>query len=447
MTEGVTLVNPMEFPNTVINSPAGQAAIKYKLRGVNSTICCGLSSGLQAINYAAEFLRLGRARVLLAGGVEELCEESLGGFQKTGIASPTGKLQPFGSGRDGTIPGEGSALWVMETEEGAAAKGRTPTARSLRLRLGADAHSIQAYNVRGEGAADAIAQALESSGIGPEQVACIIASANGSRTGDEMEARALKKVFGARLGEIPACAPKAAFGECMGVSGALCAVVAALALEHQCAPPTAGLHGHRIGTQAFRRSAAGQRRVRADQRFRLRRQQRFARDPLMEEVKDLELTPADLLPRLKDQGYDAERVAQPPRVGGEAHRRASCEHIGSMSFDPEITRGNIENLIGVAQIPMGVAGPVLVHGQYAQGLFYVPMATTEGALLRSYERGMVALTKAGGVQTAVLYDENQMAPTFFFDSRGRGAGVLRVGSRNRWRACGRRWRPRRATAS
>ena len=240
LTEGVTLVNPMEFPNTVINSPAGQAAIKFKLRGVNSTICCGLSSGLQAINYAAEFLRFGRARVLLAGGVEELCEESLGGFVKTGIASSTGKVSPFGCGRDGTLPGEGSALWVLETEEGARAHGRTPMVEVCGFGTAQDAHSIQAYNVRGEGAAQAIAQALENSGIGADQVAVIVASANGSRAGDEMEARALKQVFGDRLAAIPVSAPKAAFGECMGVSGALCAVVAGLALRRQSAPPTAG---------------------------------------------------------------------------------------------------------------------------------------------------------------------------------------------------------------
>ncbi len=85
-------------------------------------------------------------------------------------------------------------------------------------------------------------------------------------------------------------------------------------------------------------------------------------------------------------------------------------------------RGNIENPIGVAQVPMGVAGPVLVQGQHARGLFYVPMATTEGALIRSYERGMVALTKAGGVQTALLADENQTAPSFFFDDTALAAG-------------------------
>jgi hydroxymethylglutaryl-CoA reductase (NADPH) len=129
----------------------------------------------------------------------------------------------------------------------------------------------------------------------------------------------------------------------------------------------------------------------------------------------VELTPSDLLPRLKDQGYSSERVAQ-RRAWVEAKTGAPIGHIGSLSFDPELMRGNIENPVGVAQVPLGVAGPVLVQGHYARGLFYVPMATTEGALIRSYERGMVALTRAGGVETALLADENQISPSFFFDT-------------------------------
>ncbi len=120
-----------------------------------------------------------------------------------------------------------------------------------------------------------------------------------------------------------------------------------------------------------------------------------------------------LLPRLKDNGYDPERVAR-RRAWVGSKTGASLEHTGAVSYDTEAWRGNIENPIGVAQVPCGVAGPVLVHGQHARGLFYVPMATTEGALIRSYERGMVALTKCGGVQTVVQTDENQTVPSFFF---------------------------------
>src|SRR6266566_2896060 len=126
LVEGPAFVSPMEFPNTVINAPAGQAAIKHKLRGVNSTVCAGLASGLDAIQYAAEFLRFGRARYLMAGGMEEVCDEAALGFCKLGLASPMGVVQPFGSDRDGTAAGEGSALWMLETEETARARGVNP---------------------------------------------------------------------------------------------------------------------------------------------------------------------------------------------------------------------------------------------------------------------------------------------------------------------------------
>ena len=134
---------------------------------------------------------------------------------------------------------------------------------------------------------------------------------------------------------------------------------------------------------------------------------------IKEAVHDGVVGPQDLIPRLKDEGYDAERVER-RRAWIEKRTGASLKHSAKCSYDTELMRGNIENPIGVTQIPLGVTGPVLVEGQHAKGLFYVPMATTEGALVRSYERGMMALTRAGGVHATVLEDENQTAPTFFF---------------------------------
>jgi hydroxymethylglutaryl-CoA reductase (NADPH) len=122
-----------------------------------------------------------------------------------------------------------------------------------------------------------------------------------------------------------------------------------------------------------------------------------------------------LVPRLKAGGYDRDRV-DVRRRWLEERTGCSLRHVGSFSIDSETLRGNIENPIGVAQVPLGVAGPLLVRGHHANGVFYVPLATSEGALVRSYERGMVALTRAGGVETCIVRDENQMNPSFFLDS-------------------------------
>ncbi len=92
------------------------------------------------------------------------------------------------------------------------------------------------------------------------------------------------------------------------------------------------------------------------------------------------------------------------------------EHITRFSFKPESTRGNIENFTGVAQVPMGFAGPIRIDGEHAQGEYLVPMATTEGTLVASYNRGIKVLNLSGGAKTTVSCDAMQRAPVFIFDS-------------------------------
>ncbi len=103
---------------------------------------------------------------------------------------------------------------------------------------------------------------------------------------------------------------------------------------------------------------------------------------------------------------------------------ASLEHVGSFSLDPATLPGNVEHFTGVAQVPIGIAGPLLVNGEHAQGEFYVPMATTEGTLVASYNRGMKLLRAAGGVTVSVVEDHMQRAPAFPM-SDARGARALR----------------------
>lgn len=93
---------------------------------------------------------------------------------------------------------------------------------------------------------------------------------------------------------------------------------------------------------------------------------------------------------------------------------AELKHVGSYSFDPSVLPGNIESFIGVAQVPIGLAGPLLIHGEHAQGEFYVPLATLEGTLVASYSRGMKLLSEAGGVTCTVIEEKMQRAPLFVF---------------------------------
>lgn len=96
------------------------------------------------------------------------------------------------------------------------------------------------------------------------------------------------------------------------------------------------------------------------------------------------------------------------------------DHVGSYSFDPGVTAGNIENFIGVAQVPIGLAGPLRINGEHLQEDVYVPLATAEGTLVASYNRGMRILSEAGGVKTTIHQRFMQRAPVFHFDD-ARGA--------------------------
>lgn len=132
----------------------------------------------------------------------------------------------------------------------------------------------------------------------------------------------------------------------------------------------------------------------------------------------------ELVPRLEGQGY-SEAALSLRRAWVEERTGARLAGVGGAPIDPEGMRGNIENPIGEARVPLGVAGPLVVLGEHAQGTFYVPMATTEGTLVRSYERGMVAISRAGGASARVLADENRVSPIFRFADVATAAAWVR----------------------
>ncbi len=119
------------------------------------------------------------------------------------------------------------------------------------------------------------------------------------------------------------------------------------------------------------------------------------------------------IPRDRDNDYgDAAIKARQEFV--REHTGSAAEHVAQYSLDPATLPGNIENFFGVAQVPIGLAGPLLVNGEHANGEYFVPLATTEGTLVASYNRGMKLCRAAGGVTTTVLDDKMQRAPVFSF---------------------------------
>jgi len=121
------------------------------------------------------------------------------------------------------------------------------------------------------------------------------------------------------------------------------------------------------------------------------------------------------IPYDKENDHTQEMAGQRQRFLEERTDR-KLRHIHRYSFDPADTRGNIENFVGVAQVPIGLAGPILMNGEHARGEFLVPLATTEGTLVASYSRGMKVLNLSGGVTATVIGDAMQRAPVFVFDN-------------------------------
>lgn len=120
------------------------------------------------------------------------------------------------------------------------------------------------------------------------------------------------------------------------------------------------------------------------------------------------------VPYDKENDYAPKAIAE-RRKFVEEYSDCKLEHVSQYSFNPEDLRGNIENFTGVAQVPIGFAGPIKINGEHAQGEFIVPLATTEGTLVASYNRGIKVINLSGGVKTTVVADCMQRAPVFIFE--------------------------------
>ena len=234
-------LNPALFANTVVNSPASQVAIRFGLRGPNATVAAGFGGGLDALEYAADLLRAGRAEVVLAGGVEELGELAFHSFERVGLCAPPGPEPPpgpYARGRRGVLLGEGGAVLVLETAAAARRRGAVPLAEYAGGATAMQSAVYGRYDGRGQALSTAVQGALRQSGTAADDIAWVAAGANGALVGDAVEAR----VLGATLDRVPAVsASKGALGETFSAGAAFQAAAAVLGLMHGAMPPTAGV--------------------------------------------------------------------------------------------------------------------------------------------------------------------------------------------------------------
>ncbi|HEV2990743.1 MAG TPA: beta-ketoacyl-[acyl-carrier-protein] synthase family protein [Candidatus Angelobacter sp.] len=243
LTQGPACVSPLDFANTVLNAAAGQTAIWHNLRGINSTVACGSSSGLMALGYAADLVRYRGQTAILAGGADEFCFESFCGFERAGLLCKTngheGLPVPFAAARNGFALGEAVALVMLEERESALARGATILGE---IRGHGNAYDPGGRRECGPAAiARAMAVAVDDSGLRPSDIGCISASANGSVFSDRNEALAVKAFFNGGGDAIPITAIKSMLGESLGAAGALQAVDLVETMRTQTLPGIRGL--------------------------------------------------------------------------------------------------------------------------------------------------------------------------------------------------------------
>jgi hydroxymethylglutaryl-CoA reductase (NADPH) len=128
------------------------------------------------------------------------------------------------------------------------------------------------------------------------------------------------------------------------------------------------------------------------------------------------------IPRDRENDYSTQAVKARQEFVRE-HTGSAIEHVSSYTLDPETLPGNVEHFFGVAQVPIGVAGPLLVNGEHAQGEFFVPLATTEGTLVASYNRGMKLMREAGGRRSSASPARGRREPS--------GSGSTSTSTRSR----------------
>ncbi|MBK6698097.1 MAG: beta-ketoacyl-ACP synthase II [Myxococcales bacterium] len=247
--KGPSKISPYAIPNIIANLAAGQVSMAHGLRGPSYCTTSACSSGAHAIGEAFEWIRRGRAQVMVAGGAEAaVTPVGIGGFEAMFALSkrndaPHQASRPFDKGRDGFVCGEGAGILVMETLTRARKRGARVYAEVTGYGATSDAHHLTQPAPNGAGAQRAMKMALKDAKQSPEAVDYINAHGTSTPVGDVEETRAILSVFGehAREKKLWVSSTKSMMGHLLGAAGAVESAVCALAIAEGKIPPTANL--------------------------------------------------------------------------------------------------------------------------------------------------------------------------------------------------------------
>ncbi len=245
-TGGMRAVSPLAVQKFMPNGAAAAVGLERKAKAGVMTSISACASGSEAIARAWQQLILGEADAAICGGVETRIEAvPIAAFAQMRIVlstnndNPSGACRPFDKDRDGFVFGEGGALMLIETEEGAKARGANILARIMGASVTSDGFHMVAPDPNGTRAGHAITRAIEFAGLSPRDIDHINAHATGTHVGDLAEGKAITNALG---GHKPAVyAPKSALGHSVGAVGAVESILTVLALRDQVVPPTLNL--------------------------------------------------------------------------------------------------------------------------------------------------------------------------------------------------------------
>jgi len=245
--KGWSRISPFAIPMLMPNGSAGWLSIEFGARaGAHATVSA-CASGAEAIGYAMEMIRSGRADVVLAGGTEAaIIPLNLAAFAAMRALStrndePERASRPFDRGRDGFVLGEGAGIVVLESAEHAARRGARLHAVAAGVGYSADAHHIAQPDPDASGVVLALRRVLADAGLDPEQVAHVNAHATSTPAGDVVECQAIAEALGPASAGVVVSATKSMTGHLLGGAGAIESVAAILALRERVAPPTINL--------------------------------------------------------------------------------------------------------------------------------------------------------------------------------------------------------------